>query len=255
VNSVGVSPRFAVKEMNDLLRLAVDAHGGLARWNRLKTVKASVSITGAIWQVKGKPDALKDISIEAELHKERLMTHFNGQGLCTVFEPGRITIQTESGRQVDSRDDPRSFFRGHTPETPWDDMHVAYFSSYALWNYLTIPFLYTYPGFVTEELAPWEENGEQWRPLRVIVPNSIASHSREQVVYFGPDGLLRRHDYTVDVMGGAPGSNYAADYCNVGGIVVPTKRRVCAQDANKRKIPEPELVAIDIRDISFGDGK
>ena len=51
VNSVGVSPRFAVKEMNDLLRLAVDAHGGLARWNRLKTVKASVSITGAIWQV------------------------------------------------------------------------------------------------------------------------------------------------------------------------------------------------------------
>jgi hypothetical protein len=134
-------------------------------------------------------------------------------------------------------------------------MHVAYFSSYALWNYLTIPFLCTYPGFVTEELAPWEENGEQWRPLRVIVPDSIASHSREQVVYFGPDGLLRRHDYTVDVMGGAPGSNYAADYCNVGGIVVPTKRRVYAPDANKRKIPEPVLVAIDIRDISFGDGK
>ena len=255
MNSVGVSPRFAVKEMNDLLRLAVDAHGGLARWNRLKTVKASVSITGAIWQVKGKPDALKDIRIEAELHKERLMTHFNGQGLCTVFEPGRITIQTESGRLVDSRDDPRSAFRAHTPETPWDDMHVAYFGSYALWNYLTIPFLCTYPGFVTEELAPWEENGEQWRPLRVIVPDSIASHSREQVVYFGPDGLLRRHDYTVDVMGGAPGSNYAADYCNVGGIVVPTKRRVYAPDANKRKIPEPVLVAIDIRDISFGDGK
>ncbi len=88
----------------------------------------------------------------------------------------------------------------------------------------------------------------------MIVPDSIASHSREQVVYFGPDGLLRRHDYTVDVMGGAPGSNYAADYRNVDGIVVPTKRRVYAPDANKRKIPEPVLVAIDIRDISFGDG-
>jgi hypothetical protein len=255
VNSVGVSPRFAAKEMNDLLRLAVDADGGLARWNRLKTVKASVSITGAIWQVKGKPDPLKDISIETELHKERLITHFNGQGLCTVFEPSRITLQTESGRLVESRDDPCSAFRDHAPETPWDDMHVAYFSSYAPWNYLTIPFLYTYPGFVTEELAPWEENGEQWRPLRVIVPDSTASHSREQVVYFGPDGLLRRHDYAVDVMGGTPGSNYAADYCNVGGIVVPTKRRVYAPDANKRKIPEPVLVAIDICDISFGDGK
>ena len=237
--------------MTDLLQAAVDAHGGLSRWNQLKTVKASLSITGAIWQLKGKPDTLKDISIEAELHRERLTTHFNGQGLCTVFEPNRLTIQTESGRLMDSRDDPRSAFRGHTRETPWDDMHVAYFSSYALWNYLTIPFLYTYPGFMTEELAPWQENGEQWRPLKVIVPDSIASHSREQVVYFGPDGLLRRHEYTVDVMGGASGLNYAADYRNVDGIVVPTNRRVYAADANKQKIPEPVLVAIDIRDISF----
>ena len=87
VNSVGSSPTFTKKYMNDLLHFAVDAHGGLVRWNRLKMVKASVSITGAIWQVKGKPDALKDISIEAELHNERWMTHFNGQAVCTVFDP------------------------------------------------------------------------------------------------------------------------------------------------------------------------
>ena len=118
--------------MTDLLQAAVDAHGGLARWNELKTVRASVSVTGVIWQVKGKPDVLKDISIEAELHKGRLMTHFNGHSLCTVFEPSRITVQTEGGRLVDSRDDPRSAFRGHTRQTPWDDLHVAYFSSYAL---------------------------------------------------------------------------------------------------------------------------
>ena len=88
----------------------------------------------------------------------------------------------------------------------------------------------------------------------MIVPDSIASHSREQVVYFGPDGLLRRHDYTVDVMGGAPGLNFASDYRNVDGIVVPTKRRVYTPDANKQKIPNPVLVAIDIRYISFSDG-
>ena len=234
-----------------LLRAAVEAHGGLLQWNQLNGVKASLSITGAIWQLKGKPDVLRDSSIEAELRKERLTTHFNGQGKRAIFEPNRITVETESGHFVDSRDNPRSAFRGHTRETPWDDMHVAYFSSYAMWNYLTIPFLYTYPGFVTEELAPWHENSEEWRQLRVIVPDYIASHSREQVAYFGPDGLLRRHEYTVDVMGGASGLNYAADYRNVDGIVVATKRRVYAADANKQKIPEPVLVAIDIRDISF----
>ena len=131
--------------MNDLLQVAVDTHGGLSRWNQLKRVRANLSVTGAIWQMKGKPDVLEDVSIEAELHKERLTTHFNGQGLCTVFEPNRLTIQTESGRLMDSRDDPRSAFRGHTRETPWDDMHVAYFSSYPPWNYLTILFFTAIP--------------------------------------------------------------------------------------------------------------
>ena len=239
--------------MNDLLQVAGNAHGGLSRWNELKRVKANLSITGAVFQVKGKSDVLKDVSIEAELHKERLTTHFNGQGTRTIFEPNRIIVETEGGRRlVDSRDDPRTAFRGHTRETPWDDLHVAYFSGYALWNYLTIPFLYTYPGFVTEELAPWLENGEQWRPLKVIVPDSIASHSRERIAYFGPDGLLRRHAYTVDIMGGAAGLNYATDYRSVDGIVVPTKRRVYTPDANNQKISEPVLVAIDIRDIAFG---
>ena len=65
VNSVGASPRFTAKYKNDLLHFAVDAHGGVSRRNPLKMVKESVSITGAIWQVKGKPDALKEIRIEA----------------------------------------------------------------------------------------------------------------------------------------------------------------------------------------------
>jgi hypothetical protein len=85
----------------------------------------------------------------------------------------------------------------------------------------------------------------------VIVPDSIVSHSREQVAYFGSNGLPRRHEYTVDILGGAPGLNYASDYRNVNGIVVPTTRRVYAPNANKQKILEPLRVAIDIRDITF----
>jgi hypothetical protein len=136
-------------------------------------------------------------------------------------------------------------------QTPWDDLHVAYFDSYALWTYFTIPFLYTYPGFVTEELPPWEEDGETWRPLSVLFPENIASHTKKQVSYFGSDGLLRRHEYTVDVVGGAQGVNYASDYRNFNGISVPMKRRVYAYDAAKRKIADPVLVAIDIHDIAF----
>jgi hypothetical protein len=109
--------------MNDLLSASVNPHGGLSRWSRLKTVTATLSITDAIWEVKGKPGALKDVSIEAQPQKESLTTHFNGQGKRTVFDPNRITVQTESGRIVSSRNDPRSAFRGHTLHTSWDDMH------------------------------------------------------------------------------------------------------------------------------------
>jgi hypothetical protein len=50
---------------------------------------------------------------------------------------------------------------------------VTYFSSEAMWTYLTIPFLYTYPGFAVEELALWHEEGEEWRPLKATFPDSF----------------------------------------------------------------------------------
>src|ERR1700692_190363 len=38
--------------MNELLSLAVEAHGGLERWNKVKSIKVEASITGAIWYLK-----------------------------------------------------------------------------------------------------------------------------------------------------------------------------------------------------------
>ncbi len=104
---------------------------------------------------------------------------------------------------------------------------------------------------MTEELPPWQEDGETWRPLRVTFPDNIASHTRKQISYFRPDGLLRRHEYTVDVLGNAPGLNYASAYRTTNGIVVPHERRVFAYDSEKRKVAEPLLVAIDIHEIEF----
>jgi hypothetical protein len=241
--------------MNDLLTMALEAHGGLDRWNQLKALRANLSVTGALWHRKNRPDILKDISIEAQLHEERVATHLIGRNKRMLFTPDQVAIETEDGQLVERRDHPRSSFAGHDAETPWDDLHVAYFSSYALWTYLTIPFVYTYPGVVTEELPPWHEDGEEWRPLKVVFPDGIATHTREQISYFGQDGLLRRHEYTVDIIGGGRGLNYASKYRNAGGIMVPTERRVYPPDAQRRKVPSLVLVAIDIHDIEFVPGE
>jgi hypothetical protein len=236
---------------SELLDLAVKAHGGLDRWNKVKAVKVAASITGAIWFVKGKGDFLKNVVLTAETRNERLTVDFPGQDKRAIFEPNRIVIETKNGTLIEVRDNPEKSFEGQQRETPWDDIQVAYFVGEALWTYLNTPFLYTHDGFLTEEISSIQTEGETWRRLKVTFPDNIKSHSKEQISCFGPDGLLRRHDYTVDILGGATGLNYASDYRNVDGIIVSTKRRVYAYEGDYQLVNEPLLVAIDMSEITL----
>ena len=96
--------------MNELLNLAVEAHGGLARWNKLKSVKVAASITGAIWFVKSKGDALKDVVMTVDTKHERLVTNFPGQDKRSTFEPNRIVMEKADGTLIESRDNPEESF-------------------------------------------------------------------------------------------------------------------------------------------------
>jgi hypothetical protein len=237
--------------MPELLDIAVEAHGGLARWNEINQVEIAVSITGAIWYLKSQPDVLKDIVMVADTRSERVTTSFVGQDKRTVFEPDRVVIETSGGDLVEARDDPEDSFAGQSLETPWDAVHVAYFSGEALWTYLNTPFLYTQDRFVSEELPAIEVDGETWRRLAVTFPDEVKSHTRRQIFCFGPDGLLRRHDYTVDILGGGTGLNYASDYREIDGLMFATKRRVYAYEGDYQLVPEPLLVAVDITRITL----
>ena len=237
--------------MNDLLESAVAAHGGLDRWNDVKSITVDAAITGALWYVKGHGDALKDVRFEVDTTRQLLTMDFAGQDKRSIFEPLRVVIQTRDGTLIDARDDPERSFDGHQLESPWDDLHLAYFTGEALWTYLNTPFLYAWPGFVTEEIAPIEVDGETWRRLKVTFPDHVKSHTRQQISCFGPDGLLRRSDFTIDVIGGATGLVYATDYRDVDGIIIPTTRRGYAWQGDYQRVPEPLLVAIDMGAITI----
>jgi hypothetical protein len=98
--------------MNDLLELAVEAHSGLKRWSRLTTVKASLYITGKLWQLKAQPEALKDVVVEAQLKRQQLITHFIRKSRRSVFTPDRVSIESTSWILEEGRDDLRSTFQG-----------------------------------------------------------------------------------------------------------------------------------------------
>ncbi|MFF0265427.1 hypothetical protein [Kribbella sp. NPDC004536] len=233
--------------MNDLLATAVAAHGGMDRWNRIRSIRVDATVTGAFWQLKGKSDAMKAVRFEVDTTQERLTMEFPGQDRRSVFEPGRVVLERLDGTVIDARDDPERSFEGHQFETPWDDLHLAYFTGEALWTYLNAPFVFTSAGFVCAELTPIEVDGETWRRLHVTFPEHIKSHTREQVFCFGPDGLLRRHDFTIDIVDPETESQlYATDYRTVDGIVIPAMRRAYVTAGADQLV----LVAIDMLDIA-----
>ena len=239
---------------DDLLTFAIEAHGGLDRWNAFTTLQAEVSIGGAIWDFKQQPGLLHDKIFEINTHGERVtITPFTAPDKRSVFEPDRLLLETLDGAVLETRNDPEAAFAGQAFETPWDKFHVAYFASEALWTYLTLPFLYTYAGFECEEIEPWNESGEQWRRLKVTFPDYIASHTKTQITHFGPDGLMRRHDYTVDILGGNSGANYSTNYREFQGIKMPTTRRIYAYDGAMQKVPEPLLVSLDFGALTFSN--
>jgi hypothetical protein len=238
--------------MTNLLDLTVAAHGGLDRFNQLKTLSVHDHVSGGLWALKGQEGALDNTRLTVDLHRQHVSyVPFKLPNQRTDFTPERVAVETNEGKVVEERTNPRAAFAGHTLVTPWDNLHLIYFGGYAMWNYLASPFTLTLEGFDATEIEPWQEHGETWRRLKVKFPPSIATHSVEQTFYIGNDGLFRRLDYDVEVMGNFTAAHYIAEYKDVSGIMVPTKRRVYPRQQDNTPILDLLLVSIDLSDMRF----
>jgi hypothetical protein len=89
-------------------------------------------------------------------------------------------------------------------------------------------------------------NSEAWRPLRLTFPDTIATHSKVQTIYAGEDGLLRRHDYAVEIAADSSAAHYLDKYVTVDGIKFPTERRVYAAGADGKPIRDIMTVSATI---------
>ena len=190
--------------------------------------------------------------MSVSLHEEvSSVAPFGDPDWQTKFTPERVAILRGDGTVVAERRDPRASFAGHEMTTPWDPLHRAYFNGYALWTYLTTPFLLTMDGVQVTEGQTWAEGGETWRVLHARFPGSIATHGERQDFFFGADLLLRRHDYNVEVAGGFAAAQLMYDYIEADGIRLPSRRRAYFRGMDSRPSLDPLLVSIDISDVRF----
>jgi hypothetical protein len=241
------------RPMIPLLANAIEAHGGLRRWNAYDNLTATIVTGGDFWALKGIEQDQTPRTMRIDLHRERAsVSPFGKPGQRTDFSAERIAIVAEDGRVVAERKSPRASFARHDMRTHWDPLHRAYFNGYALWTYLTTPFLLAMDSFDVREIEPWREGDEIWHGLRATFPAAIASHSTEQDFYFGPDMLIRRHDYSVEIAGNFAAAQYVYDPVSVDGIKIPTRRRAYLCDENRAPMRDALMVSIDLSDFRFG---
>jgi hypothetical protein len=139
--------------MTDLLKAAIEAHGGMERWREVRSVDMRLNFSGAALVVKGFP---RDLQPSCSIDVRECHVVFQRLGGDPddrwIFTADRVWIERRDGSVLEERHHPRDAFAGHVWETKWDALHLTYFIGYAIWNYISIPFLLADAGFVTREI-------------------------------------------------------------------------------------------------------
>jgi hypothetical protein len=238
--------------MNELLSKIIAAHGGLEQWNKFERVQATIVTGGGFFPFKGFPADTSPRRFTVSLREERtVFCPFGASDQRAVFTSERVAVEKFDGTLIAERFAPRDSFAGHQMHTPWDALHLAYFSGEAIWTYFNTPFVLATDGVRVEEIEPRREGGETWRVLRAYFPASFETHNPIQDFFFGEDMLLRRHDYRVNVAGGFAAAQLVSDYVTVNGIRLPTKRRAYTRGADNRPIPEMLMISLEISEITY----
>jgi hypothetical protein len=111
--------------LDNLLKFVIEAHGGLNAWNKFESLRAGVSIGGALSDLKQLPGLFKNTRVELKLRYQHVITHLVDVEERIVFTPNQISLESEAGKILDTRIDPRSAFARHSADGKWDKLHAG----------------------------------------------------------------------------------------------------------------------------------
>jgi hypothetical protein len=236
-----------------LLREVMDAHGGFAVWDGARTVRTVMSTGGVLFLMRTTRDAFHQTEVIVDLRRPYAeIRDFPGGGQSSFFTPSRVWIEDRDGRVRAERHEPRASFGGVRKQLHWDHLDSVYFAGYAVWNYITAPYLLCRGDVTIEEGVSCSDKGRTWRGLRATFPAQFPTHNANQVFYFDERARLRRHDYHAEVIGPyAVASHYCDDHIAFGKAVFPTRRKVVPRIGSKRPLPFPTLVWIRVHEAAL----
>jgi hypothetical protein len=241
--------------MNDLVQLAIEAHGGLDQWNQVREISMRFVPSGLGLKQRGPlGEALAQMPMRVHVAtrvQNVTLEPFLVLGKNGVYKPSRTAIESSDGTVLEELKNPRESLENLPAGTPWSGPQLIYFFGYSLWMYHTLPFSFLEEGVEHEEIEPWTESDETWRVLKVTYPDSYPSHSREQIHYFDSKGIMRRQDYTVDVRQDLTVAHYLLDHQEFDGFVFATKRRICLRGPDGQPLWDRLLISADLDDFKL----
>lgn len=226
--------------MSSLLEETLAAHGGAERFEAGREVVVGATSGGLAFASKGQRKAFRGVEGRVATSGQRtVFDPYPGPGMRGVFDAGTVRIETAEGETVDERPNARAAFGGLRHALWWDRLDILYFGGYALWTYVSLPFVLARPGYEVEEL--------DGRRLRVTFPPSVETHSRTQTIHVDRDGLISRLDYTAEPIGRfARAANHVLENTRFDGLVTGTRRRVYPTRRNGKSLSRPLLVWIEL---------
>ncbi|WP_020071203.1 hypothetical protein [Paraburkholderia caledonica] len=236
--------------MQSLINKAIEAHGGMKRWNEVREISVIAVPDGVALHLRGQAAFAKTptrVTVQTRSEKATF-DPFLAPRQIGVFEPFRTAVKRSDGVVLEELDNPRGSFK---PDTPWSGAQLAYFAGYAMWTYLTLPFSLLTDGVRCEEAGSLSEDHQTWRAVKVTFPESYVTHSTEQVLYFDDNGLIRRHDYSVDIAANGTAAHYLYDHREYGGIVFATRRRIYPRGPDQRPNMAVVVMAVDLSDFEL----
>lgn len=231
------------------LRHILAAHGGLEYWRSLQSLEVEMSASGLLFTSKRIPPP-RHLRLTVSTERPEVTLHdYPAPGQVALFQgEGFVQVQDANGKVLQARTHPRAMFGRLHRQLYWDTLDFAFFCGYAMWNYLTMPFLFLQDGVEVEVSS--DPAFEGLTRITAHFPKGFSTHCATQHFYFDDYGHLQRHDYTAEVVGGwASAAHLCSEYRQFGGLSLPTQRRVYPKLLLNKPLSMITLVAIDIHDV------
>ncbi len=231
-----------------LILEAVEAHGGLERWNGLEAIEAEVSAAGLVFVARWRLP-LRRVWL-------RLATRQPAVEAYDYPQPGRrgelrankeVRVLDGQGNVVTSRPEPRRAFSHPRRMIYWDDLDLLYVVSYTFWNTLLAPFHLLREDIRVTALEPADVPAGRLDRLQVTFPPYVPTHATHQIYGFDAERRLRRVEYTAEPVGKwVRVAQLAEEFRTYAGLLLATRHRIVPHMANEEPWARPELARLEI---------